>query len=271
MKLKKSFTFSDKNQIWRLLISDLDQLIIETRNTDEKEVFFHCIDIIKGKKIFKSLQLEEKFWLGIEAVYKGIVYFHTFASPNMPEHKKIIAYDILKETIIWENDQLTFLTMKDDKIYAFKKKFEGKDLFVLDYLTGDIKEEWGNDVIKISNVIAEAELSEDFSDYIYPESIVDTEYEKSSFIIEEINGKNVTGDVFYLKYENFICFNYHVKKENNYFDNLFVIYDIEKGKKVFKDILNKNLNSFSPDSFFCYKNNILLLKNKNEVISFKVV
>ena len=271
MKLKKTFSFSDKNQIWRLLISDTDQLIIETRNTDKKEVFFHCLDIKKGKKIFKSLQLEEKFWLGIESVYKGIIYFHTFASPNMPEHKKIIAYDILKEKIIWQNDQLTFLTLKDDEIYAFRKKFEGKDVFVMDYLSGDIKEEWGNDLIKLNNILTEAQFSEDFSDYIYPEPIVNSEFENSSFIKDEIKGKNAHENVDFLRYENFICFNYDIKNENNSFDNMFVIYDIEKGKKVFSEILNKNLNSFSPDSFFCYKNNILLLKNKNEIISFKVV
>ena len=271
MKLKKSFSFSDKNQIWRLLISASDQLILETRNIEKKEVFFHCLDLKKGKKIFKGLQLEEKYWLGIESVYKGIIYFHTFATPNMPEHKKIIAFDIPSNKIIWQNDQLTYLTVKDDKVYAFKKKFEGKDVFILDYLSGDIIEELGDDLSQVNELVTEAHYNEDFSNYIYPESILNSEFESSSFISEEIKGKNVHNSIDFLKYGNFICFNYFIVNENNSFDNMFVIYDIEKGKKVHSEILNRNLNSFSPDSFFCYKNQILLLKNKNEIISYKVI
>jgi hypothetical protein len=271
MKLKKSFSFSDKNQIWRLLISDNDQLIIETRNTELKEVFFHCIDIVKGKKVFKNLQLEEKYWLGIEIAYKGIIFFHSFAKPNMPEHKKIIAYNIEQNKIIWQNDQLAFLSLKDDKIYAFRKKFEGQDVFVIDYLTGNIIEELGNDFKKVNEVLEEVHLNEDFSNYKYPEPLDTNDLEVKSFIDDEIEGKDIAENIDVLKYENLTAFNYYIKNPNNSFDNMFVIYDIKKGKKVYADILNKNLNSFSPDSFFGYKNNILLLKNKNEIISYKLV
>lgn len=271
MKLKKSFSFSDKNQIWRLLISDADQLIVETRNTDQKEVFFHCIDLVNGKKVFKNLQLEEKYWLGIEVVYNGIIFFHSFAKPNMPEHKKIIAYDISQNKIIWQNDQLAFLSLKDDKIYAFRKKFEGQDVFVIDYLTGNIIEELGNNFKKVNEILEEVHLNEDFSQYKYPEPLDMNNLEVKSIIDNEIDGKNIVENIDLLKYDNLVAFNYYMKNPNNSFDNMFVIYDIKKGKKVYAEVLNKNLNSIAPDSFFGYKNNILLLKNKNEIISYKLV
>jgi hypothetical protein len=66
-------------------------------------------------------------------------------------------------------------------------------------------------------------------------------------------------------------FNYHIKKENIFLDNMFAVYNIDKKKKLITEILNKDLNSFSPDSFFCYKNNLIVLKNKKEIISYKIV
>ncbi len=161
--------------------------------------------------------------------------------------------------------------LKDDKIYAFRKKFEGQDVFVIDYLTGNIIEELGNDFKKVNEILEEVHLNEDFSNYKYPEPLDISDLEVKYFIDDEIKGKDITENIDVLKYENLVAFNYYIKNPNNSFDNMFVIYDIKKEKKVYAEILNKNLNSFSPDSFFGYKNNILLLKNKNEIISYKLV
>lgn len=160
MKLKKTFSFTDKNQIWRLLISDSDKLIIETRDTDRKQVFFNSIDLNIYKKELRNFQLDEKFWTGIEAVYKNIIYFHEYAKPNMPEHKKIIAFDLDKKIKLWQNDDLTFLSLFDDKLYAVKKKFEGQQLFLLNYLTGEIIEDLGNDAEVLNQILSETQSSE---------------------------------------------------------------------------------------------------------------
>lgn len=269
MKLKKVLSYSDKNQIWRLLISENDYLVIETRDVEEKEVHFHCINLLKGKKVFKNLQLEEKFWVGIEHIYKGIIFFHSFAKPNMPEHKKIIAFDLENQAIIWQNDDLTYLARHEDKIYAFRKKFEGRDVYALDYKTGEIINELGGNSNEITNLLEYDRSNEDFEDYKYPEPIENLGL-NNKFFIENIKNKNSIENIETIRFENIVCINYHEKKEN-FFDNHLVIYDIEKEKKLFTEILNKNLNSFSPDSFFGYKNFIIALKDKIEIILLKVV
>ena len=45
MKIKKKYSFKNKRQIWRLLPTTTDKLVIEDRDTQNKEVFFNCIDI----------------------------------------------------------------------------------------------------------------------------------------------------------------------------------------------------------------------------------
>ena len=272
MKLKKIFSFTDKNQIWRLLISDTDNLVIETRNTEAKEVFFQCINLVSGKVLFKNFQFDEKFWIGIETIKNDKIFFHKFAKPNMPEHKKIICYDILQQKVLWQNDKLTFLSYYENNIYAFMKKFEGQDIFILDSNTGEVIEELGNDFKKVNEILKEVNVEEDYSNYKYPEKYTGEENQTIMSVIEnEVKNKDITSIVEFLVCEEFLCFNFYIKSSSNLLDNMFVVYNINKKKKVLSDIINKNLNSFSPDSFFCYKNFLILLKNKSELIVFKIV
>lgn len=271
MKLKKIFSFSDKNQIWRLLVSDSDKLIIETRNTDQKEVYFNCIELERGKPIFKNLQLDDKFWIGIEIIKDDKIIFHRFAKPDMPEHKGIIVFDIKTQKIIWQNDDLIFLSALKDKIFAFRRKFEGRDVFALDFSTGRITEELGSDANKINEIIANAQNSEDFSDYTYPEQeSASIGSDVRSIISNEINGKEIINNIETIIYGDLLFFNYYQKRDNNLLDNVFVIYNIDKRKKVNSEVINKNVSAFTPDSFFCYKNYLIVLKNKNEVVSYRI-
>ncbi len=94
--IKKNYSFSNKREIWRLIPSQSGYLVIEERNMKSKEVFFNCLKLDDGKIYFKNFQLDEKFWIGIEAVSKNIIFFHKFRKPDMPGHKGIYAFDILR-------------------------------------------------------------------------------------------------------------------------------------------------------------------------------
>jgi len=272
MKLKKSFSFTDKKQIWRLLINNNDKLFIETRDIDEKEVFFHCFDLNKGKNIFKNFQLEEKYWVGIEAVKDNVILFHKFIKPDMPEHKQVIAYDIIEQKQIWENLDLSFLTIYENKVYTFKQLFEGREFFALDFITGEVIEELGKDVIPINEILNKAREEEDFSDYKYPESQTEMLDENiKSIIAKETENSVITGDIEVLQFENLLMFNYHFKVEGNWINNNFATYRLDKNKKIISETINKNLNAYVPDSFFIYKNLLILLKNKNEIEVLKIV
>ena len=91
-------------------------------------------------------------------------------------------------------------------------------------------------------------------------------------IIDElIENKSIIEKIDFLQYEDLIFFNYYEKSYNNSLDNKFVVYNIVKKKKLYSDILNKNLNSISPDTFFCYREFLFLLKNKTELVIFNIL
>jgi hypothetical protein len=141
----------------------------------------------------------------------------------------------------------------------------------LNFRTGEIFEEFGNDGEKMNEIMNSAREREDYSNYFYPENSSEiTDPNINDLISREISAKDVINNAEFIIIEDFLLFNYYVKSLHNLLDNEFAVYNIVKKKKVFSETLNRNLNSFSPDSFFCYKNILLLLKNKNEINSFEL-
>src|ERR1035438_10581773 len=82
MKLHRNYTFSNNRQIWRIVPGGEGKLVIEERDLSTRAVFFSCIEMRTGKVILDSLQFEEKFWIGIEDVYKDVIFFHRYNRPD---------------------------------------------------------------------------------------------------------------------------------------------------------------------------------------------
>lgn len=269
--MEKHFTHKSPHQIWRILISDSEKLIIETRDVNTKEVFFNCFDPWDGSKIFLDYQLEDKCWVGIETVHKDIIYFHKFPTPDLPIHSGIIAFDIASQKILWANPDLSFLFAYQDKVYGFKQGFEERYYYEMDYLDGSIKKEYENDYITINAFRNEANNAKDWSGYAYPEILNADSDEKINQLISNQTGKSETvGRVEYNVYKSYLLFSYHSKIFENSLVNKFVAVDLNSEEIVTSEILNSNVTAMLTDSFFVYKNLLFLLREKNEVLVLKL-
>ncbi len=272
MKITKLYSYKSPGQIWRILISDYDKLILEIRDTNTKEVFYNGFNLETGEKYFSDLQLEEKFWLGIEAVYKGIIFFHKFPKPDLPQHKQIIAYDIASEKILWTNIDLSFLFIHNDLVYGFQQGFEERFFYALDSLNGEIVKEFGSDFRTINTLRNQAELEKDWSAYIYPKVFSDDE--KDARIGEAIKAQTkslvIEGEVEYNLYQDLALFNFHSKTAEGSYVNKFSAVDLKCGKNILSEVLNANASVLFTDSFFLYKNFLFLLREKNEVIVYQL-
>ncbi len=272
MKITKHFSYKSLRQIWRILISDSDKLILETRDTNTKEVFFHCYELESGRIIFYDLQLEEKFWLGIEAVYKDIIFFHKFPKPDLPGHKQIIAFDIASQKILWTNSDLSFLFTDDNLVYGFQQGFEERYFFSLDYLSGELTKEFGNDYKTINELRSKAEDEKDWSNYIYPKIFTSDESDLriSEAIKAQTKNLAIEGEVEYNFRSNLLFFNFHSKVFEGSFVNKFIAMNLTDGQIILDEVLNANAAVLFTDSFFVYKNFLFLLREKNEVIVYDI-
>ena len=274
MKIKKKYTHNNKRQIFRLLPTETNKLIIEERDTEKKQAYFNCLEIKNGKKIFTNLQLDEKYWLGIESVQNDIIFFHTFVKPDLPQHKGIMAFDINSKKLIWENKFLAFLFIKDKKVYAFQQGFENRQYVSLNYLTGEKIEELGSDSDSINIMCEETEAAKDYSSYCFP-SLFNPSSLENQAAFEIINDlkkdQTLTGEIEYVLLNNLLMFNFHKINEDGSLSNIFNAVDLFSRKHILEVSLNSSTHAFAPDSFFVKDNLLFLLIERTRLKVYKLI
>ncbi len=264
MKIKKLFKYNRGRQIFRLLPTDTDKLIIEERDRVKKEAFFSCVNIITGKRVFTDLQFEEKYWIGIKEIYKDVIFFHRFERPDLPNHKGIIAYDINSKKILWENPN-KFLFSRDDKLVFVSNEYGISKYFLVDYLSGEM-ESTNTELLNLQR------KEEKQNHYIYSKKINQAELINSvhpkfkkrieNFIIKDYVNSIVTNNISF--------FNFHYINKNGKFDNIFFSLDNE-GKILLKEILNKGIDKIEPESFFIKHNLLFLLFAQSGFGVYKII
>jgi len=270
--MKKIYSHKNKNQIWRILISNTDKLILETRNINTKEVFYCCFKLNTGKKIFSGLQLEEKYWIGIETVYNDIIFFHKFPKPDLPGHKEIIAFDINEQKVIWSNKETAFLFIYNNKVYGFKQGFEERFFYAFELMTGELAEDLGTDFKTVNKLKSLADKQQNWELYLYPEVFHkgETNNDIEKLILKQTNDLDIVGEVEYNICQNILFFNYHILLTDNTYINKFFAEDLNTGKIILSEVLNKESKSLFTDSFFIYKDLLFLLKEKNEIEVYRL-
>lgn len=273
MLLEKKYEFSKGRQLWRLIPDDSGNLIIEERDAATREVYFNCLDINSGREILGNYQADEKFWIGIETVYRKIIFFHKYQKPEMPGHKGIIAFDINTGKTLWTNPELSFLLLKDEKVYCFEPLFEGRNYYVLDYKTGEILEEPGDVSGRVNALMEEENSPEKYKDYLFPETFSSSVPVpgKVKEIIEEFKGDRViAGNIDFALTGNLFVFNGHEVLPDGKLRNLFRAVDLETGNILVDRVLNKYTETFIPDSFFIKKGLLFLLIEKVGLVVYEI-
>jgi hypothetical protein len=269
MKLHRNYIFTNNRQIWRIIPGGKGKLVIEERDPLTREVFFSCIEMSTGKVILDSLQFDEKFWIGIEDVYKDIIYFHKYNKPDMPWHSHIIAYDLNKKEQLWHSEEYIFLLVLDDYLYCYKNRYEGRIYFKLNYRTGELIANLGDN----PNVVAglkEIRDTDIYNGYKFPEVLSNSSGEIGE-IFEDIRSNEViSGKIDCIKVNDLLLTSYHRILDDGKVQNCFKALDIHFKKIIFEEILNKEITNFIPDSFFLINDLIFLLKEKEKLFVFLI-
>ena len=118
----------------------------------------------------------------------------------------------------------------------------------------------------------EAERSVDYSSYAFPEKYfgASNDDEVDLIISNEIKDIKITGELEFVNIDGLLLFNYHMAGKEKEFINIFKAFNLTKRKEILSDVLNKSANAFAPDSFFVYKNLVILLKEKREIILLEI-
>ncbi len=140
-KIREKWSFTSDSLIWRILYEEPHCIIGECRDAERKIASFFSLDAASGSAYWHAKQFAEPWWIGIEGVENGLVFFHGYAKPDMPEHKGIEACSIVSGRTLWSNPNFVFWFSCGDKICAYRDFFEKRVSYLLNAQSGEILEE----------------------------------------------------------------------------------------------------------------------------------
>ena len=123
--------------IWRLEIDELWQLLlIELRNTEEKQVAFASVNLLTGKVNFTNFTTPERWLTGIEAAYNGVMLLHFYQTEDGPSHKGLMAVDAVTGETLWSDYALAFHHLSGKGPVVYDTRIQPQKLLLANVKTG---------------------------------------------------------------------------------------------------------------------------------------
>ena len=275
-RLAPAWTFSAGSIIWRMVLAGHGKLIGECRDPENKAASFFCLDISAGKVLWKDLRLDEPWWVGIEAVQKNVALLHTFAKPDMPEHKGIRAFDVASGVQLWRNDDVAYWFVRDDRVIAYRDFFERRVGYEIDLQSGALLKTYDTSLEALHALRLQAAEEQSLPEVTLPEVFLEEEADAAlaRLVEKETKGQELSGRVEYICQNNVLMFNFHVRKRDSAeglkLENNLIIYRLPEKKRVFADVIGRNLTSYVPDSFFVKNPFILFIKEQRTLMALRL-
>lgn len=245
--LRPFILHSFKANVWRLEIDSLtDTIFIETRDPADKKVFFSSISLKTGKVNFKDIQTEERWLIGVECGYDGVLLLHNYQSESAPTHKGLIALDAFTGALLWQNFNLAFDHLSISGPVIYDTRLQPPKM-----MTGDIRK--GN-MLRKYEPLTDLELANylAFPSDAEPELI-------PSFHLPVHPLENT---VHYLDHNNLRIVSLHAIAEGTLQQRLYIM---KNSEVVYEDLLNDNIQKLQPESFLLHKSQLIYLKDRSQL------
>jgi hypothetical protein len=243
--------------IWNTLSTpENDVILLEIRNSEKKNVAFSALDFQTQKFLWKGKQLEEPWWISLSAASANVILFTIFTDTANPDKKGIIAYDLFSFELLWWNNDFSLVSVSNSNVIGISNKFGNRQLS-LELRTGkEIK------VIEPEEKIKDKVLRP--SQYQMDHRYFDT---VKTFLGQRFNLLPITA-LEYLEYQSLIFISCYLQEDalTNY---LFII--SEDGNLLLKEKLDEHVKGIGLDTFFILSGCVFFVKNKVELVSYKIL
>jgi len=179
----------------------------------------------------------------------------------------------MKKEFIWKNSELIFLFILQEKIFAYKEKFEGRDYYAINLSNGEIIEDVGANYELINRLRDESIKEEENKGYLFPEvfepdSVADIRV--NDFTKSLRNEFVISGKIEFIWKENLLMLSFHEANSKGTLNNLFKAVDLSKGKYILEEVINKETSLFLTNSFFVKDDLLFLLFGKTRLEVYKI-
>ena len=199
---------------------------------------------------------DESWWVDLSATAHNIVLFTLYTDTTNPDRKSILACDLFDCKLIWWNNDFSLVSISSDQVLGVSSKFGTRNV-ALNLYTG-VEGERSSSVVPPKEDITRPQQ------YLADHSYFDT---VKTFFSQKFNLIPITA-LEYLEYNSLIIVSFYVQ-ENELTNYLFVI-SVE-GDLLLKEKLDEHLKGIGLDTFFIFSGCVFFVKNKVELVSYKII
>lgn len=234
-------------------------LVLEIRNYENRTASFAAIDISSQQLLWHDLQLEETWWIGIEAVHFGHILFHGYDHLQYSNHLGITCVNATSQTIIWERKDITFKAVSGTAIEVFGKN----QPFQLEFELVDIKT--GEKLTQNKDEVLETKKN-----LLFPSLYFSTEevFPKIAKFIELKTNEIACQVIEYLEYNSFIIISFYTK-ENEILQNRLILLNGD-AQILMETTIDDNLKGVGNQTFMVFNNFLIYIHKKTELKLFEL-
>jgi hypothetical protein len=247
-----------KGVIWKTLADpDHKRLYLEIRDIERKQVSFSAFDLETATWLWKEITFEEPWWISLQAVSNNILLLTIYTDTNNPDKKSVLTFDVAAQKTAWWRNNFTVTSVSGGRVSGIDSKFGAREV-ILDLATGET-------VQQDALVLPEQNLM-----IIRP-----FQYQQGTAHFESVRAfLNIKCDISpiisieYCEYNSLILISTFTG-QNDLANYLFVFNS--SGELVAKETLGEHLNGIALDTFFIFSGYLIFVKNKCELVSYKLV
>lgn len=254
------FNFSHRfdGTVWSTLaLPERDLIFLEVRHPERKEVTFSALQYLSNTFLWRDVRLEEPWWISLSAVSKEILLFTIYSDTSNPDKKGILGYRVEGPALVWWNNDFSITSVSGDKVLGVATRLGAKQV-VLDLHTGqELPEQAFSNAGQDPSVVKPLQYVEGTP---YFETV-------KTFLAQRLNLLPVAA-FEYLEHDALIFISYYVQEEG--LANYLLVLSAE-GEVLLKEKIGDQLKGIGLGTFFVLAGCVFFVKNKVELVSYRIV
>lgn len=264
------FSLEWEYPIWQLRFDDVTGLIaVECRDADSLQTSFGVFKGITGKVVLQSYKPVKAWWKNLADIRAGIMYLQGVAAKGVGKSVGIFAVDATNGQEKWELPEYSFYGLTPTEVLVLPGAGESTDL------TG-IQVETGKETNTSGSIAEMQKRITSFRQQRFQTLQVPQQYPTQSAYFPDLQafiksktGLTAQGAIDYLEFNNTIAIGFQPLLENNQLTYQLALFSMA-GDIYLHENLGKDLAGIGTDSFFIFQDTLILLKNRNSLLGYKV-
>ena len=243
--------------VWRTVVHDEKPWVgLEIRNESTRQVSFSILDLDTGLLVWENVQFEESWWLSLAAIGDVVMLTH-YDNPDNPDLQSVLAVDLHSREILWWKNKFSFHAMVGKSIIGTDSSLGTK--FVALNLQDGMPLNDKPDLTTHQNFLLRKPLQY-LPQTTYYETVAD-------FLRKQVVAPE--GTIEYLEVDEFVFISFYSRNDAN-LANYLIVVTIE-GKFLLNEKIGEHLKGIGLDTFFIFCGYLIFVKNKSELVSYKLI